>query len=337
MNVSLASNRHGLLKENIRSRLGVAVRALLHPLVSLFDAGPGKALLPRVPGIIGRLPAGWRPRSYSLALQNLPILGIDEEHCHARACRFVAMNLVRTISFFSFETHDVRRARARARRVKWMDPDGMWDTLQSRPAMIVVPHTGDYRLAVGCIAERMQAPTSFLIPVLGGEQNPAHAAIKSLENFGHAVEVADSNDPRLAMKVARALRKGVQVIMFGDLPPNYGATHFGEAMPCRFFGRHAQLVRGVVFLASRAGHDILLAGHRIELGGDGALHVLGRIQAGDEMAMRDTFVSLLCGFLSREPENWLYLSIMEAYFHRQIASSSAQRVRTFAGLSGGSA
>lgn len=270
--------------------------------------------LPAVPRLLRRLPAAWRGPAYRRCLQNLALFGLEPDECRERARRYSAIRLQCALVERLYPCHRPARLRAWIRSIAWVDPRGLW--ARGAP-FLVLAHTGEYWMAVACLVERHVEATRFVIPIWNFNDELTRSSLKSLEAFGHQVDILDSQAPGTALALARAIRRGARVIIFADLPVSLGGLRTGEPTAGQLLGRTAQFVKGPMFLAAKLGCDVLLAGHRVQLGGPGQLHLIDRIASAPAAQMQATWARAIERFLLESPEDWFYLPRMEAFFQRQ--------------------
>ncbi|WP_191489405.1 hypothetical protein [Pseudomonas sp. FEN] len=303
----------------IRLKAGLRAR-LIKGMTLIFRLRAAHRCLPLLPAILLRLPSAWRGPDYNACRQNLELFGLEPRACQLLACRYSAIQLQCAIYQALYPRNNPERLRAWIRAVTWHDPEQHWSRTRVRSTIIVLAHTGEYWMAVACMIERCPAPKRFIIPIWNFNDPLTRRSLQSLEAFGHAVDILDSNDPKTALAIARALKRGDQVLIFADLPVSFAGARSGEPADGRLFGRAAQFVKGPMFLAAKMKCDVLLAGHRARLGGCGELHVIqwiGRAAASD---MRAQWARAMESFIVEAPEHWFYLSRLEAFYQRQKTS-----------------
>jgi len=277
----------------------------------------GTVALQRLPQWIRRLPRAWRGSDYRLCEQNLRTLGHGAEQASTRAALHSALQIQRAINQHRYDSGRVDHLRAWVRSILWRDDHGYFEQSLQRPAMVLLTHTGEYWIAVATLVERYPAPRHFMVPIARFADAFTCASIKHLEAFGHTVDVADVNDPAIALSMMRAIKRGATVIIFSDLPVSLGEARFGEPCDGHLFERPAQFLRGPVQIAARLGCDVLLAGHRAQPGGRGEMHIRALIGHASAPQMMDQWARAFEVFIQESPENWMYLARMEAFYHRQ--------------------
>lgn len=298
----------------------------LRVLAGCFRVDAFHALLALLPAVLMRVPQCLRGVDYHRSHQNLQLFGLDAERCRVLACQHSAIQFQRGLYQHLYRSHEPQHLLAWIRSIAWTDPGDHWQRGARRPTMIILPHCGEYWMAVACVVERTSPSTRFIIPIWNFSDPFTHGSLKNLEGLGHVIEILDSNDPRTALAIARGVKRGDQVIIFCDLPVSLDGVRFGEPMGARFFGRDAQLVKGPLFLASKLGCDLLLVGHRVRLGQVGELRVIERILRGPIEQMQPHWIKALEGFIVEAPQDWLYLPRMEAFHHRQRSASDRRQV-----------
>ncbi|WP_416770885.1 hypothetical protein ACMGT0_30005 [Pseudomonas sp. RHF3.3-3] len=312
------SMRGWLLRLGLRRRLR---EALLRGAARCLGRWGVRMGLPVVPALLARLPVAWRGPAYPRSLQNLALFGLEPDECRERACRHSAIRLQCALVEHLYPRHRPVRLRAWIRSIAWVDPHGLW--ARSAP-LLVLAHTGEYWMAVACLVERHAEATRFVIPIWNFNDELTRSSLKSLEAFGHQVDILDSRAPGTALALARAIRRGDRVIIFADLPVSMGGLRSGEPTGGHLFGRAAQFVKGPMFLAAKLGCDVLLAGHRVQLGGPGQLHLIEWVASAPAAQMQVSWARAIERFLLESPQDWFYLSRMEAFFQRQ--QGPAQRL-----------
>ncbi len=293
---------------------------LIKGLALIFRLKIAHRGLPLLPALLLRLPSAWRGPDYNACRQNLELFGLEPSACRLLACRYSAIQLQCAIFQALYPRNHPERLRAWIRAVAWHDPEQHWPRTRVRSTIIVLAHTGEYWMAVACLIERCPAPRRFIIPIWNFNDSLTRRSLKSLEAFGHSVDILDSNDPQTALAIARAIRRGDQVIIFADLPVSFGGVRSGEPVEGRWFGRAAQFVKGPMFLAAKMKCDVLLAGHRAQLGGCGELHVLQWISRAPAQEMQAQWARAMEVFIGEAPEHWFYLARLEAFYQRQKTS-----------------
>jgi len=303
----------------MRCKAGLRAR-LLKGLAPIFRLKIAQRCLPLLPAMLLRLPSAWRGTDYNACRQNLELFGLEPRACRLLACRYGAIQLQCAIYQRLYPRHHPERLRAWIRAIAWNDPLQHWPRTRVRSTIIVLAHTGEYWMAVACMIERCPPPKRFIIPIWNFNDPLTRRSLKSLEAFGHRVDILDSNAPKTALAIARALKRGDQVIIFADLPVSFGGVRSGEPVDGRLFGRAAQFVKGPMFLAAKMKCDVLLAGHRAELGGCGELHVIQWITRAAAPQMQAQWALAMESFIAEAPEHWFYLSRLEAFYQRQKTS-----------------
>ncbi|TMU73941.1 hypothetical protein FGA82_21970 [Pseudomonas fluorescens] len=294
---------------------------LIKCMAPLFRVGAMQWLYRAMPGALACLPPSWRGSDYSLCRQNLTLFDFDDGQCDAVARGYVAIQFQRQINKYLYEACEPTRLRRRLNRIRWVDPKNLFQRSQNEPCLVLLTHTGEYWMAVASIVERTPVATHFIIPILAYADELTMRSMKSLEAFGHTMEVRDVNDPTLALAILRGARQGKRIVIFFDLPVSIGATRFGASVSARFLGRDALFVKGPLFFASKLRFSVLLAGHRVVLGQPSEFHLFDWIEAHSPEYMSEQCVVALERFIRHSPENWFYLTRMEAFFHRQRSAS----------------
>lgn len=279
--------------------------------------------LVRLPQWLAHLPARARGAHYQRTVQNLELFDLPPKDIEACACRHIAIEWQKGIHQQRYPLQHPALLRTWIRSVAWVDPENHWQRLPHSPYLLVLLHTGEYWMAVARLVERYVAPTRFVIPIWNYRDPFTYGALMSLEGLGHKVEILDSNSPATALCIARRIRQGHQVIIFSDIPVSLNTSRAGEPVDGTLFGRAAQFVKGPMFLASRLGCPVLLAGHRVQLGSHGQLHAIAHIAHGEVQDMLAYWSKAMERFIRQAPEHWFYLSQMEAFYQRQ--PDSAQR------------
>jgi lauroyl/myristoyl acyltransferase len=294
---------------------------IIKSIAPLFRWAPMQGLYRTLPRVLGWLPPGWRGSGYSLCRQNLALFDYDPMQCDDAARRYMAIQLQRQINKYLYEIHAPAQLRERLDNILWVDPQALFQRSQEQPCLVLLTHTGEHWMAVAKIVAHTQVATHFIIPILAFADEMTVRSMKSLEAFGHTVEVRDVNDPKVALAIIRGARQGKRIVIFYDLPVSIGATYFGAPVSGRFLARDAQFVKGPLFLASKLQFNVLLAGHRVIPGQASEFHLFDWVEAGDLEAMSQRCMVALERFIRQSPENWFYLSRMEAYFHRQRSAA----------------
>lgn len=277
--------------------------------------------LEQLPRWLSCLPRCARGAQYLRTTQNLELFEIPPSDIESCACRHMAIEWQKGIHQQCYPLRNPVLLRAWIRAITWCDPADHWRQLGTKPHLLVLLHTGEYWMAVAKLVERYPAPTHFVIPIWNYQAAFVRNALSSLEGLGHKVEILDSNAPGTALCIARRIRQRRQVIIFSDLPVSLNASRSGEPVDGMLLGRAAQFVKGPMFLASRFGCDVLLAGHRVSLGSHGELHVIAHIAACSAQAMQAHWSKAFEGFIRQAPEHWFYLSQVEAFFQQQQRSA----------------
>lgn len=274
------------------------------------------------PPLFGGLAAmmRWMPerllgRRYRAALANLAILDLHGVDAMRQARRHVVLELLRDVRFRRWEIHDPLQWRRRIRATRWDDPHRLWLRASKGRRLIALLHTGDHRLAVAAVIERHTVPTHFYVPALCIKGDRMHTALKSLEQFGHQVEIGDPTDPRVVVTMHRRMAQGVTVIVFVDFPSVLGPMRFGEPFACQWPGRDARLALAPLELAHRAGVPALLAGHRLDQRGNGCLHLLHHADPRDAQATVPATMRHASDFIGEDPANWFFLDRADSHLH----------------------
>lgn len=311
--------RFWLLRMTVKAYCGLCV---VKGLAWLSRVLPLNALFICLPAVLRYLPATWRGRDYSLCRQNLAALGYEPALAKALSCRYGVLQWQRAVHEQRYPRQQPQALRAWIAGMPWVDSQRCADT--ERPTLYLLAHTGEYWMAVASLIARQRQPARFVIPIWNFTDPFTRHSLQQLEGLGHRVDVLDVADPLTAMSLARAVKRGDQVILFCDLPVSLGALRFGEPLPGLLFHRPAQFVKGPLFLASRLGCDALLIGHQAELGSRGRVEVLERIASAELATMQAQWMQALERFLGAAPEQWFYLPRLEAFYHRQ-RSTAEQR------------
>lgn len=306
--------QHMFLKKRISERI-------IKIIAPLFRLAIAKKILRYIPTILRFIPNIFRGRDYNLCRQNLALLGKDDAACDLLARQYIAIDLQRRINQHLYDITKPKRMQARIDSLVWRDPQALFPRSFNEPTLILFTHTGEYWVAVAGVMIRTKEPSHFIIPALAQKGDLTYESIMSLALFGHTVEVVDINDPVVALTMARGIRKGKRVMIFCDMPVSFGDIRFGEPVTGTFFGRQSQFVKGPLFLASKMKCNILLLGHRAQLGETGEFHAFGWIDKGNVEEMSLQLWQALERFISESPENWFYLPRMEAFFHFQVATN----------------
>lgn len=290
----------------VRRHLDTLRVRLLAPLVDRAWSRRLVALL------IGRL---HRTHPLDVLPANLALLGVPPGRWDHTLRRYRIIRLIRDAGFLRYEYADPAALARRLAHVPLIDRDGGLATFATRPSILCLTHTGEYYLALGCIARTFTAPMHFMLLAERWRSDTKQTAVGAIDAMGHHVELIDASAPSATLRVTRGLRQGKTLIVFCDLPPSYGRRWYGEPMRVRFFGRPAQIVQGPARLASRCGAAILMAGHRITEAGVGTVEVFASIDPGGEAEMAQAVACKLEAFLRASPENWFFLPKVEAFFH----------------------
>lgn len=289
-------------------------------IAPFFRLSIGKKILKHMPAILRCLPKIFLGRDYNLCRQNLTLFNHSDAACDLLARRYIAIDLQRRINQHLYDTSNPKRMQAIIDSLNWKDPHALLARAFEAPTLILFTHTGEYWVAVASVLIRTKEPSHFIIPALAKKGDLTYESIMCLTVFGHTIEILDIKDPISALTMARGIRKGKRIMIFCDMPVSFGDIRFGEPISGTFLGRQSQFVKGPVFLASKMKCNILLVGHRTQLGEAGEFHTLGWIDAGNIEVMNQQLWQMLAKFISESPENWFYLPRMEAFFHFQVAT-----------------
>ncbi|MGG2099460.1 hypothetical protein [Stenotrophomonas sp. NRRL B-14846] len=243
---------------------------------------------------------------------HLQALGATPAAARAEAARHVALELLRNARFRRYEIRDPSAWRQRIHAMTVSDPQQLWRA--SSPArMIALLHTGEYRLAVARVVELHDRPTRFLVPALCTEGDPMHRALKSLEQFGHSIEVVHPATPNLALTMLRRLRSGTTVIAFIDMPAAIGQQRFADPVRCRLLGRDAHMALAPLQLAATAGSPVLLAGALMEPDSGGQLTLLHHAEDLKQPGSTQALLDAASAHIQSDPANWFLLDRLDSY------------------------
>ncbi|AEM51470.1 hypothetical protein [Stenotrophomonas maltophilia] len=249
---------------------------------------------------------------YRAADCHLQALGATPAAARAEAARHVALELLRNARFRRYEIRDPSVWRRRIHGMALSDPQQLWRA--SSPArMIALLHTGEYRLAVARAVELHNRPTRFLVPALCTEGDPMHRALKSLEQFGHSIEVVHPSTPNLALRMLRRLRSGTTVIAFIDMPAAIGHQRFADPVHCRFLGRDARMALAPLQLAAAAGCPVLLAGALMAPDSGGQLKLLHHAEDPKQPGSTQALLDAASAHIQSDPANWFLLDRLDSY------------------------
>lgn len=304
----------------------ISGQLLRHLLVMAAAPLPGRWDAPLTRAAMRSQAIGWplRQSRYAAALCHLQALGLDHADAMEQAALHVAIELLRDVRFRRYEIRRPAQWRRRIHDMQWNDPHHYWQEMAGSGGLIALLHTGEYRLAVARVIEAHPQPAHVLVPALCREGDAMFQALKSLEAFGHRVDVVHPSEPHLATTMFRHLRRGGTAVAFVDLPAAIGPQRFGDPVHCQFLGRDAHLALAPLQLAAKAGCPVLVAASWIGHRGSGHLELLHHVQS---LAAPDAVQALLqvaSDFIWQDPANWFLLDRLDSHLHaRQQARALA--------------
>ncbi|MDV9043872.1 hypothetical protein [Stenotrophomonas sp. RAC2] len=256
-----------------------------------------------------------RQSRYAAAFCHLQALGLDRADAIEQAALHVAIELLRDVRFRRYEIQHLAQWRRRIHAMEWNDPEGWWSSMADCGGLIALLHTGEYRLAVARVIEAHPRPTHVLVPALCQKGDTMYRALKSLEAFGHRVDVVHPSAPHLATTLFRHLRRGGTAVVFVDLPAAIGPQRFGDPVRCQFLGRDALLALAPLQLANKAGCPVLLAASWIGRRGSGHLELLHYSQSPTAPDGIQALLKTASDFISQDPANWFLLDRLDSHLH----------------------
>jgi lauroyl/myristoyl acyltransferase len=295
----------------------ISGQLLRHLLVMAAAPLPGRWDAPLMRAAMGSQAIGWplRQSRYAAALCHLQALGLDHADAIEQAALHVAIELLRDVRFRRYEIRRPAQWRRRIHDMQWNDPHHYWQEMAASGGLIALLHTGEYRLAVARVIEAHPQPAHVLVPALCREGDAMFQALKSLEAFGHRVDVVHPGEPGLATALFRHLRRGCTAVAFIDLPAAIGPQRFGDPVRCRFLGRDARLALAPLQLAAKAGCPVLLAASWISRHGTGHLELLHRAGSLTTPDAVQAVLQSASDFITHDPSNWFLLDRLDNYLH----------------------
>lgn len=249
---------------------------------------------------------------YRAADCHLQALGAAPAAARAEAARHVALELLRNGRFRRYEINNPSVWRRRIHDMAVSDPQQLWRA-NSSSRMIALLHTGEYRLAVARAVELHDRPSRFLVPALCSEGDPMHRALKSLEQFGHSIEVVHPATPNLALTMLRRLRSGTTVIAFIDMPAAIGHQRFADPVHCQFLERDAHVALAPLQIAAAAGCPVLLAGALMAPDSGGQLKLLHHGEDLKQSGSTQALLDAASAHIQSDPANWFLLDRLDSY------------------------